>query len=257
MQDARATLTPELDLTQPARLLLVDLGAGKNRLGGSCWAQVHAQCGGEPADLDSPSLLLALFTALRELKDRGRLLLAYHDRSDGGVLLTVLEMAFASRCGLAIDLGTGSRSRRRVLCRRTRCGAAGCRRRARRGTGYLGAARPGGTRAGHRRAGRARRWRANHFAGRQTNCPTRIYANRSGGMSARSPRATPARVPRVWMCTFEPMAARCSPQSRLELQPALERGICSASRRCATIRIAPARSILGSPTRATQVCMRA
>jgi phosphoribosylformylglycinamidine synthase len=104
VQDARATLTPELDLTQPTRLLLLDLGSGKNRLGASCWAQVHEKSGGEPADLDSPSLLLALFAGLRELKDRG-LLLAYHDRSDGGVLLAVLEMAFASRCGLAIDLG--------------------------------------------------------------------------------------------------------------------------------------------------------
>jgi phosphoribosylformylglycinamidine synthase len=104
VRDARATLTPELDLSQPSRLLLIDLGAGKNRLGGSCWAQVHTQSGGEPADLDSPALLLALFSTLRELKDRG-LLLAYHDRSDGGVLLTVLEMAFAGHCGLAIDLG--------------------------------------------------------------------------------------------------------------------------------------------------------
>jgi phosphoribosylformylglycinamidine synthase len=104
VSDVRATLTPELDLSQPSRLLLLDLGAGKNRLGGSCWAQVHSRSGGEPADLDSPALILALFAALRELKDRG-LLLAYHDRSDGGVLLTVLEMAFAARCGLSIDLG--------------------------------------------------------------------------------------------------------------------------------------------------------
>jgi phosphoribosylformylglycinamidine synthase len=93
-----------LDLSQPSRFLLVDLGAGKNRLGGSCWAQVHTKSGGEPPDLDSPGLLAQLFAALRELKDRG-LLLAYHDRSDGGVLLTVLEMAFASHCALALDLG--------------------------------------------------------------------------------------------------------------------------------------------------------
>ncbi len=104
VQDARATLTPELDLAQPSRLLLIDLGNGKNRLGGSCWAQVHSRRGGAPADLDSPDLLRAFFAALRELKDRD-LLLAYHDRSDGGVLLTLLEMAFASRCGLVIDLG--------------------------------------------------------------------------------------------------------------------------------------------------------
>jgi phosphoribosylformylglycinamidine synthase len=102
--DARSILTPELELTQATRLVLIDLGAGKNRLGGSCWAQVHGRSGGEPADLDSPALLPALFAALRELKDHG-LLLAYHDRSDGGVLITVLEMAFAAHCGLDIDLG--------------------------------------------------------------------------------------------------------------------------------------------------------
>jgi phosphoribosylformylglycinamidine synthase len=107
VRDARSTLTPELDLSQPSRLLLIDLGKGKNRLGGSCWAQVHSKGGGEPADLDSPALLISLFDALRELKDAG-LLLAYHDRSDGGVLLTVLEMAFAGHCGLGIDLGAVS-----------------------------------------------------------------------------------------------------------------------------------------------------
>ena len=105
--DVCATLTPELDLSQPSRLLLIDLGAGKNRLGGSSWAQVHNKTGGEPADLDSPQWLTALFAALRELKDH-RLLLAYHDRSDGGVLVTLLEMAFAAHCGLAIDLGAAA-----------------------------------------------------------------------------------------------------------------------------------------------------
>jgi phosphoribosylformylglycinamidine synthase len=105
--DARRTLTPQLDLREPSRLLLIDLGAGKNRLGGSCWAQVFAKRGGEPADLDDPQLLAALFEALRELKREG-LLLAYHDRSDGGLLVTLLEMAFAGHCGLDIDLGTAS-----------------------------------------------------------------------------------------------------------------------------------------------------
>jgi phosphoribosylformylglycinamidine synthase len=102
--DARRTLTPELDLSQPSRLLLIDLGAGKNRLGGSCWAQVFELGGGEPADLDNPGLLRELFAAVRELKDQG-LLLAYHDRSDGGLLVTLLEMAFAGHCGLEITLG--------------------------------------------------------------------------------------------------------------------------------------------------------
>ncbi|HEY2144767.1 MAG TPA: phosphoribosylformylglycinamidine synthase, partial [Steroidobacteraceae bacterium] len=105
VQDARCTLTPQLDLSQASRLLLIDLGAGKNRLGGSCWAQVQMKSGGTPADLDSPDLLRAFFDALRDLKAQG-LLLAYHDRSDGGMLLTVLEMAFAGHCGLRIDLGS-------------------------------------------------------------------------------------------------------------------------------------------------------
>jgi phosphoribosylformylglycinamidine synthase len=102
--DARLTLTPELDLSQPSRLLLIDLGKGKNRLGGSCWAQVYNKDGGPPPDLDDPALLSLLFAGLRALKDQG-LLLAYHDRSDGGLLVTLLEMAFAAHCGLNIDLG--------------------------------------------------------------------------------------------------------------------------------------------------------
>jgi phosphoribosylformylglycinamidine synthase len=101
--DARRTLTPQLDLTQASRLLLIDLGAGQNRLGGSCWAQVFGLRGGAPADLDDPALLAAFFAALRELKDQ-ELVLAYHDRSDGGLLVTLLEMAFASHCGLDITL---------------------------------------------------------------------------------------------------------------------------------------------------------
>src|SRR5882757_9976679 len=104
VQDARSTLTPELDLSRPSRLLLIDLGGGKNRLGGSCWAQVHLQSGGIPADLDSPALLSAFFAAMRTLRDQG-LVLAYHDRSDGGLVVTLLEMAFAAHCGLRIDLG--------------------------------------------------------------------------------------------------------------------------------------------------------
>jgi phosphoribosylformylglycinamidine synthase len=103
VSDARRTLTPELDPSQPSRLLLVDLGGGQNRLGGSCWAQVLERSGGDPADLDDPELLRQFFDAVRELKDRG-LVLAYHDRSDGGVLVALLEMAFASHCGLEIDL---------------------------------------------------------------------------------------------------------------------------------------------------------
>jgi phosphoribosylformylglycinamidine synthase len=72
-------------------------------LGGSALAQVYGSLGGEPPDLDSPALLRGLFEATRELAKRG-LLLSYHDRSDGGLFVTLCEMAFASGCGLSVDL---------------------------------------------------------------------------------------------------------------------------------------------------------
>jgi phosphoribosylformylglycinamidine synthase len=105
--DARRTLTPQLDLAQASRLLLIDLGGGQNRLGGSCWAQVYGKLGGVPPDLDAAELLSGFFCAVRELKDRN-LVLAYHDRSDGGMLVTLLEMAFASHCGLDVELEDAS-----------------------------------------------------------------------------------------------------------------------------------------------------
>jgi phosphoribosylformylglycinamidine synthase len=104
VRDARHTLTPVLDTSQASRLLHIDLGNGQHRLGGSCWAQVHARSGGMPADLDRPELLRAFFDALRSIKDM-HAVLAYHDVSDGGVLLTLLEMTFAGHCGADIDLG--------------------------------------------------------------------------------------------------------------------------------------------------------
>lgn len=107
--DARATLTPWLRTDQgDTDLILIDLGQGKNRLGGSCLAQVYGQLGdlatdGVP-DLDDPDLLRRFFAAIQELAAEG-LILAYHDRSDGGLLATLCEMAFAGRCGLEVDLG--------------------------------------------------------------------------------------------------------------------------------------------------------
>ena len=102
--DARSALTPELrtdcGLTD---LVLIDLGEGRDRLGGSCLAQVFGQLGNEPPDLDDPTLLRAFFTAIQALREAG-LLLAYHDRSDGGLVVTACEMAFAGRCGLTLDL---------------------------------------------------------------------------------------------------------------------------------------------------------
>jgi phosphoribosylformylglycinamidine synthase len=110
LADVRATLTPVLRLDQGASvLLLIDLARGRNRLGLSAVAQVFERRGGPSADLDEPALLVAFAAALRELRALGALL-AYHDRSDGGVLVTLLEMAFAGRCGLEVSLAAGAGS---------------------------------------------------------------------------------------------------------------------------------------------------
>ncbi len=102
--DVRRTLTPALQLDErPTSLWLIDLSAGKNRLGGSALAQVYGELGEEPADLDQPARLTQLSAALKELRAEG-MLLAYHDRSDGGLFATLLEMAFAGHCGLDIAL---------------------------------------------------------------------------------------------------------------------------------------------------------
>jgi phosphoribosylformylglycinamidine synthase len=100
--DVRLTLTPQLRTDQgETDLILIDLGAGKNRLGGSCLAQVYGQLGDAAADLDEPGRLKDLFAAIQAVRAQ---ILAYHDRSDGGLLATLCEMAFAGRCGLAVDL---------------------------------------------------------------------------------------------------------------------------------------------------------
>ena len=102
--DARRTLTPALQLDErPTSLWLIDLAAGHNRLGASALAQVYGELGAQPPDLDEPQQLTRLAAALAELRSAG-LLRAYHDRSDGGLLVTLLEMAFAGRCGLDIAL---------------------------------------------------------------------------------------------------------------------------------------------------------
>jgi phosphoribosylformylglycinamidine synthase len=106
--DVTKHLTPQLQKTdEPSYLLLFDLGRGKNRLGGSCLAQAYARTGGDTPDLDDPKLLRGLFSAVQELNSRD-MLLAYHDRSDGGLLAAVAEMIFASRLGVTLTLG-GSR----------------------------------------------------------------------------------------------------------------------------------------------------
>ncbi len=99
--DVRRTLTPVLRADPATALWLIDLG--RQRLGGSALAQAYGELGTEPADLDDPQQLVRLTAALAELRG-AELLLAYHDRSDGGLIVTLLEMAFAGHCGLDIEL---------------------------------------------------------------------------------------------------------------------------------------------------------
>lgn len=99
--DVRKTLTPELDMSKDTSLVFVDLSGSKTRLGGSALAQVYSEDGGQTPDAD-PELLRAFIDTLIEVKSRVPVL-AYHDRSDGGLFTTLVEMAFASRAGLDID----------------------------------------------------------------------------------------------------------------------------------------------------------
>ncbi len=102
--DVRRIATPQLRLDRgPTRLLLVDLGGGANRLGGSALAQSYRQLGDRCPDLDDPARFAAFFKAIQELIREQRII-AYHDRSDGGLIVSVLEMAFAGRCGLDVDI---------------------------------------------------------------------------------------------------------------------------------------------------------
>ena len=104
LPDARKVLTPRLRTDAgDTELWLLDLGAGRNRLGGSILAQVYSRLGDRCPDLDDPALLKGFFGAILRLADEG-LLLAYHDRSDGGLFATVCEMAFAGRCGVTLNL---------------------------------------------------------------------------------------------------------------------------------------------------------
>ena len=104
VMDVRATLTPQLRCDQGDTVLLfVDLGRGRNRLGGSALAQVYQQLGSVPPDLDEPEDLEGFFAAIQALNGEGRLL-AYHDRSDGGLLATLCEMAFAGGTGVQVAL---------------------------------------------------------------------------------------------------------------------------------------------------------
>lgn len=113
--DVRRTLTPQLKLDHGnSDLWLIDLGAGRDRLGGSVLTQVFNRSGGVPPDLDDAKRLKALFELIQQANASG-LLLAYHDRSDGGVITTLLEMAFAGHCGLEIRLDGWAEATLRAL----------------------------------------------------------------------------------------------------------------------------------------------
>jgi len=102
--DTRRALTPQLQLDQgESELWLIDLGRGKNRLGGSALMQVFNRQGDIPPDLDDAGHFRAFFDAIQTANAQG-LLLAYHDRSDGGAIVALIEMALAGHCGLDIDL---------------------------------------------------------------------------------------------------------------------------------------------------------
>jgi len=100
--DVRKTATPDLKSTDSA-LMLIDLGAGKNRLGGSTLAQVYNQIGNKTPDLDDPARFVSFFNSIQQLLADG-LILSYHDRSDGGLLATIAEIAIAGRKGVTLLL---------------------------------------------------------------------------------------------------------------------------------------------------------
>jgi phosphoribosylformylglycinamidine synthase len=104
--DIRLSLTPQLAQWDESVLLLIDLGRGKNRLGGSILAQVVSQMGETTPDVDSAADLKNFWSAIQQL-GREKKLLAYHDRSDGGLLATAVEMAFAGHIGVTLDLPVG------------------------------------------------------------------------------------------------------------------------------------------------------
>ncbi len=108
LADVRGTVTPQLDATEAdSTLVLIDLGQGQNRMGGSVLAQTlageQAQFGGDVPDLDDPQMLVNLVNAVNALRAQGRVL-AYHDRSDGGLLAAAAEMAFAGHVGVALNI---------------------------------------------------------------------------------------------------------------------------------------------------------
>ncbi len=104
VQDVRITLTPQIKMDRgETELVLFDLGRGRHRLGGSALAQVYRQVGHVAPDFDDTDTFKSFFEVIQELNVNGKLL-AYHDRSDGGLFTTLLEMTFAGNCGLEVEM---------------------------------------------------------------------------------------------------------------------------------------------------------
>jgi phosphoribosylformylglycinamidine synthase len=103
LSDVRGTLTPQLNASDDTSLILIDLGRGQNRLGGSILAQTLGQMGDTVPDLDQPQDLVNLVKAINQLRAQGQLL-AYHDRSDGGLVAAACEMAFAGHVGVSLNV---------------------------------------------------------------------------------------------------------------------------------------------------------
>jgi phosphoribosylformylglycinamidine synthase len=107
--DVTQTVTPDLKLPGRGRLLYVDLGGGRHRLGGSALSQVFGQLGDESPDVEDPELLGRAFRSVQERLAAG-VIRAGHDRSDGGLITALLEMAFAGDCGVEVDFGDAGRA---------------------------------------------------------------------------------------------------------------------------------------------------
>ncbi|OQW89531.1 MAG: phosphoribosylformylglycinamidine synthase [Rhodoferax ferrireducens] len=103
LADVRGTLTPQLNALDDTSLILIDLGRGQNRMGGSILAQTLGQMGDSVPDLDNPQDLINLVNAVNALRASGQIL-AYHDRSDGGLFAAACEMAFAGHVGVSLNV---------------------------------------------------------------------------------------------------------------------------------------------------------
>lgn len=105
VRDINRTLTPVMKVSEDTSLIFIDLGKGQQRLGGSVYAHMCEDCIQDTPDLDDPQVLKNFFNAIQQMQE-DNLLLAYHDKSDGGLWATLCEMAFASRAGFKVDVSS-------------------------------------------------------------------------------------------------------------------------------------------------------